>query len=81
MHARKGMAEGAAVAAAAVAVAVTYGIYAVHPWQGATPLNQFLAAFGCADTTAWPMQLVWYAGRCGDRRACAVAGTTMVVVS
>jgi hypothetical protein len=55
------MAEGAAVAAAAVAAAVTYGIYAVHPWQGATPLNQFLAAFGHADTTAWPMQIVWYA--------------------
>jgi hypothetical protein len=60
MHARKGVAEGAAVGAAAVAVAVTYGIYAVHPWQGSTPLNQFLAAFGRADTTAWPMQIVWY---------------------
>jgi uncharacterized protein DUF6064 len=61
MHTRKDMAEGAAVAVAAVAVAVTYGIYAVHPWQGSTPLNQFLAAFGRADTTAWPMQIVWYA--------------------
>jgi len=60
MHARKGLAEGAAVAAAAVAVAVTYGIYAVHPWQESTPLNQFLAAFGRADTAAWPMQIVWY---------------------
>ena len=60
MHARKGLAEGAAVAAAAVAVAVTYGIYAVHPWPGSTPLNQFLAAFGRADTAAWPMQIVWY---------------------
>ena len=39
MHARKGVAEGAAVGAAAVAVAVTYGIYAVHPWQGSTPLR------------------------------------------
>ena len=61
VHARKGLAEGAAVAAAAVAVAVTYGIYAVHPWQGSTPLNQFLAAFGRADTAAWPTQIVWYA--------------------
>ncbi len=60
MHVRRGVAEGAAVAAAAVAVAVTYGIYAVHPWQGSAPLNQFLAAFGRADTTAWPMQIVWY---------------------
>ena len=60
MHARKGVAEGAAVGAAAVAVAVTYGIYAVHPWQGSTPLNQFLAAFGRADTAAWPAQIVWY---------------------
>jgi Family of unknown function (DUF6064) len=61
MHVRKDVAEGAAVAAAAVAVAVTYGIYAFHPWQGSTPLNQFLAAFGRADTAAWPMQIVWYA--------------------
>ena len=60
-HTRTGMAEGAAMAVAAVAAAVTYGIYAVHPWQGYTPLNQFLAAFGRADTTAWPMQIVWYA--------------------
>ena len=61
MHARKDVAAGAVVAVAAVAVAVTYGIYAVHPWQGSTPLNQFLAAFGRADTTAWPVQIVWYA--------------------
>jgi hypothetical protein len=61
MHTRKDVAEGAAVTVAAVAVAVTYGIYAAHPWQGATPLNQFLVAFGRADTAAWPMQIVWYA--------------------
>jgi hypothetical protein len=61
MHTRKDVAEGAAVGAAAVAVAVTYGIYAAHPWQGSTRLNQFLAAFGRADTAAWPMQIVWYA--------------------
>lgn len=45
---------------AAVAVAVTYGIYAVHPWQQHTPLNQFLATFGRANAAAWPMQIVWY---------------------
>jgi hypothetical protein len=28
---------------------------------GVPPLNQFLAAFGRADTTAWPAQIVWYA--------------------
>jgi hypothetical protein len=61
MHTRKNVAEGAALAAAAIAVAVTYGIYAAHPWQGSTPLNQFLAVFGRADTAAWPMQIVWYA--------------------
>ena len=61
MHVRRDVADGAAVVAAAVAVAVTYGIYAVHPWQGSTPLNQFLAAFGRADAAAWPMQVVWYA--------------------
>ena len=60
MHVRKEVAEGSAVAVAATAVAITYGIYAAHPWQGAPPLNQFLAAFGRADTTAWPMQIVWY---------------------
>lgn len=60
MHTRKDVAEGAAIAAAAVAVAATYGIYAVHPWQQYAPLSQFLAAFGRADTTAWPMQIVWY---------------------
>jgi Family of unknown function (DUF6064) len=61
MHVRTDVAEGAAVGAAAVAVAVTYGIYAVHPWQGAPALSQFLAAFGRADTAAWPMQIVSYA--------------------
>ena len=71
MHVRKDVAEGAAVAAAAVAVAVTYGIYAAHPWQGAPPLNQFLAAVGRADTTAWPMQIVWYAA------AVAMAGLAL----
>jgi hypothetical protein len=60
MHVRKGVAEGGAMAAAAVAVAVTHGIYAVHPWQGSTPLDQFLAAFGRADTAAWPMLIVLY---------------------
>jgi Family of unknown function (DUF6064) len=71
MHVRRGVAEGAAVAAAAAAAAVTYGIYAVHPWPGATPLNQFLAAFGRADTTAWSMQIVSYAA------AVAIAGLAL----
>lgn len=61
MHVRNDVAEGAAVGTAAVAVAVTYGIYAVHPWQGAPPLNQFLAVFGRADAAAWPAQIVSYA--------------------
>ena len=61
MHVRNDVAEGAAVGAAAVAVAVTYGIYAVHPWQGAPALSQFLAEFGRADTAAWPAQIVCYA--------------------
>jgi hypothetical protein len=46
---------------AAAAVAVAYGIYAVHPRRQSTPLSQFLAAFGRADTTAWPMQTAWCA--------------------
>jgi hypothetical protein len=71
MRTRTNIAGEAAVAVAVVAAAVTYGIYAVHPWQGATPLNQFLATFGRADTTAWPMQLVWYAA------ALAMAGLAL----
>ena len=84
MHARKGVAEGAAVGAAAVAVAVTYGIYAVHPWQGSTPLNQFLAAFAaptrrpgrCRSCGIWPPR-PWSAGAVAGRRSsqliCALA--------
>jgi hypothetical protein len=71
MHARRGVAGGVAVATAAVAAVVTYGVYAVHPWQGSMPLNQFLAAFGRADATAWPMQIVWYAA------AVAMAGLAL----
>jgi len=71
MHTHRDLAAGAAVAVAAVAVAVTYGIYAVHPWQQYTPLNQFFSAFGRADTTAWPMQIVWYAA------ALAMAGLAL----
>jgi hypothetical protein len=59
MHTRKDVAERAAMAVAVVAVAVTYGILAVHPWPH-TPLNQFLAMFGRANAAAWPLQIVWY---------------------
>ena len=52
------------MAAAVVAVAVTYGILAVHPWQH-TPLNQFLATFGRANAAAWPAQIVWYLAMIG----------------
>ena len=52
MHVRRDVAEGASVATAMVTVAVIYGIYAVYPWQGPTPLDQFPATFGRADTTA-----------------------------
>ena len=59
MHIRRGFAQGAALAAAGVAVAVTYALLAVHPWS-ASPLSQFLAMFGRASAAVWPMQLVWY---------------------
>jgi hypothetical protein len=59
MHTRRGLAEGAALAAAGVSVAVTYALLAVHPWR-ASPLSQFLATFGRASAAVWPMQLVWY---------------------
>jgi hypothetical protein len=59
MNNRKTLAEGAALAAAVAAVAVTYGIMAVHPWPHSA-LNTFLAMFGRANAAAWPMQIVWY---------------------
>jgi hypothetical protein len=59
MQTRKALVEGAAPAAAVVAGAVTYGILAVDPWPH-SPLNAFLAAFGRANTAAWPIQIVWY---------------------
>jgi hypothetical protein len=59
MHARRGYAEGAAMAVAVIAVAVTYAIMAVHPWPHSS-LNAFLAMFGRADAAVWPMQVVWY---------------------
>ena len=59
MHARRDLADGAALAAAVFAVAVTYGILAVHPWSH-VPLNEFLATFGRANPAAWPAQIVWY---------------------
>ena len=59
MHNRKTFTVGAALAAAVVAVAVTYGILAVHPFPH-SPLNEFLATLGRANAALWPMQVVWY---------------------
>jgi hypothetical protein len=59
MQTRKGWAEGIGLVAAMIAVAVTCGILAVHPWPH-SPLNAFLATFGRANAAAWPMQIVWY---------------------
>ncbi len=59
MHTRKDLTEGAGMAAAVVAAAVTYAILAIHPWQ-ASPLSQFLATFGRASAAVWPAQTVWY---------------------
>jgi len=72
------------MAAAVIAAAVTYAILAIHPWP-ASPLSQFLAAFGRASAAVWPMQLVWYLaaaaivalalwpGRRSPQLACALA--------
>jgi Family of unknown function (DUF6064) len=59
MHTRSDLTEGAAIAAAVIAAAVTYAILAVHPWP-ASPLSQFLATFGRASAAVWPAQIVWY---------------------
>lgn len=59
MQIRKGLMEGAGLFAALVATVVVWSIRAVHPWPH-TPLSQFLAIFGRANTAAWPMQIVWY---------------------
>ena len=84
MHTRWDLTEAAAMAAAVIAAAVTYAILAIHPWP-ASPLSQFLAAFGRASAAVWPMQLVWYLaaaaivalalwpGRRSPQLACALA--------
>jgi hypothetical protein len=59
MHTRKDLTEGAAMAAAVIAAALTYAILAVHPWP-ASPLSRFLATFGRASAAVWPAQIVWY---------------------
>jgi hypothetical protein len=59
MQTRRGLMEGAGLAAAVVATAAVWSVRAVHPWPH-TPLNQFLATFGRANTAVWPMQIVWY---------------------
>lgn len=59
MQTRRGPMAGAGLFAAVVATAVVWSIRAVHPWPH-TPLSQFLAMFGRANTAAWPTQIVWY---------------------
>jgi hypothetical protein len=59
MQTRRGLMAGAGLFAAVVATAAVWSIRAVHPWPH-TPLSQFLALFGRANTAAWPMQIVWY---------------------
>jgi hypothetical protein len=59
MHTRSDLTQGATMAAAMIAAAVTYAILAVHPWP-ASPLSQFLATFGRASAAVWPAQIVWY---------------------
>jgi len=70
MHNRKTLAEGAALAAAVVAAAITYGILAIHPYPH-SPLNEFLATLGRANAAVWPMQIVWYLA------AVAIAGLAL----
>jgi hypothetical protein len=48
------------VAAAVVATAVTYSLYAVHPHEH-TPLDQFLTTYGAGNAAIWPAQVVCYA--------------------
>ncbi len=59
MQTRRGLMAGAGLFAAAVATAVVWSIRAGHPWPH-TPLSQFLALFGWANTAAWPTQIMWY---------------------
>jgi hypothetical protein len=60
MQSRKEWAAGTGLAAALLALLVTYGFYVLHPWPH-TPLNQFLAMFGRNNAAVWPAQIVWYA--------------------
>lgn len=69
------------MAAAVVAAAVTYGIYAVHRWQGTTPLDQLLAAFGRADSHGLAGADRVLCGRSGHRRARSVAGPPVAIAA
>jgi Family of unknown function (DUF6064) len=83
MRSRKEWAEGTGLAAALLALLITYGLLAFHPWPH-TPLNQFLGMFGRNNAAVWPAQIVWYAvavaiaglvlrpGRGSSQLACAL---------
>jgi hypothetical protein len=84
MRARRRLPEWSGLAAALLALLVTYGIFLVRPWPH-SPLSQFLAMYGRNNSAAWPAQILWYAaavaiaglalwpGRRSARLACLIA--------
>lgn len=84
MRARRRLPDWSGLAAALLALLVTYGIFLAHPWPH-SPLDQFLAMYGRNNAAAWPAQILWYAaavaivglalrpGRWPARLACLIA--------
>jgi hypothetical protein len=84
MRARRRLPDWSGLAAALLALLVTYGMLLVRPWPR-SPLDQFLAMYGRNNSAAWPAQILWYAaaaaivglalwpGRRPARLACLIA--------
>ena len=60
MQSRKEWAEGTGLAAALLALLITYGLLVLDPWPHTT-LNKFLAMFGRNNAAVWRAQIIWSA--------------------
>jgi hypothetical protein len=69
-RARRRLPGWSGLAAALLALLVTYGIFLSRPWPH-SPLSQFLAMYGRNNSAAWPTQILWYAA------AAAMAGLAL----
>ncbi len=60
MQSRKEWVRGTGLAAALLALLITYGLFVLYPWPHTT-LNEFLAMFGRNNAAVWRAQIIWYA--------------------